>query len=59
MIKNPRAFDKGINKVNKLKKLKLSDILPHKPVDSGIYSKELGRMMTVVEAFEAGYDLSD
>lgn len=31
----------------------------NEPVMSGIFSKTLGRELTLVEAFEAGFDLSD
>ena len=29
------------------------------PVDSGIYSKNLGRMLSIAEAMDLGFDLSD
>ena len=55
---HPRAIEKGEKIVKNLLKGKASTIV-NKPVDSGIYSKSLGRMLTVAEAFEAGFDLSD
>ena len=55
---HPSAIEKGEKIVKNLLKEKVSTIV-NKPVDSGIYSKSLGRMLTVAEAFEAGFDLSD
>lgn len=55
---HPNAIEKGEKIVKNLLKEKASTIV-NKPVDSGIYSKSLGRMLTVAEALEAGFDLSD
>lgn len=52
---HPKAIEKGEKIVKNLLKKKVSTIVT-KPVDSGIYSKSLGRMLTVEEAIEAGFD---
>ena len=58
VAKHPSAIEKGEKTVKNLLKRKGFTIV-NKPVDSGIYSKSLGRMLTIAEALEAGFDLSD
>ena len=55
---HPDTFDKGQKTVENFLKKKGS-LNVKTVVDSGIYSESLGRMMTIAEAMDAGFDLSD
>ena len=55
---HPDTFDKGRKTGENFLKKKGS-LNVKTVVDSGIYSKSLGRMMTIAEAMDAGFDLSD
>ena len=58
VAKHPDIVNKG--KIAAEKILKKKGSLNVKTViDSGIYSESLGRMMTIAEAMDAGFDLSD
>ena len=57
---HPKKVEQGMNAVKSMLHKTTSSIEPKTIVDSGIYSKSLGRMLSVAEAFELGFfDLRD
>ena len=59
MSSHPKEVERGMSVVRSMLDKPISSIKPKTVVDSGIYSKSLGRMLSVAEAFELGFDLSD
>ena len=54
---HPEQVSRGEKAVKKMFTATISTIKPKAKVDSGIFSKELGRILSVSEAFELGLDL--
>ena len=56
---HPRTIENGRKKVDSLINNPSLAVKKSEPVMSGIFSKTLGRELTIAEALEAGFDLSD